>query len=259
MSLNEFLPHSASSTTTGITPTRSLTLQRQLHRSQPEDIPSIPYEVDREGEPESLTPNENPIELPSQDPQRSTAAWLLTSQNFHAPKKPLDAQFMARMANLRQQTAGTSSTRSTPQTALLGTPASITSSLFSQSFSVASPPPVIGFPGTPVFTDQIPEGLMRSVEALSVTQTPEISTPRGPHPLPNSRLVASTQSLETILEVASCSTNSSISNLNTEYYQQGLGEQHLQIGGSRLSKIDMKARPCPQVFSRRTEVVWSVY
>jgi hypothetical protein len=169
--------------------------------------------VGHEDEPEYLTPNANQTaQLLPQNSERGTAPWILASRKLHAPKKAVDVQFMAHMANLRQQNNGTSSTSSTPQTresmALLGSPVSIASSAFSQSFSITSPPPAVEFPPTPVFADQIPEGFMRKLESLSVAQTPETSALRKPHPLQNSHLATAMRSPDTIHEVATSSSNS---------------------------------------------------
>jgi hypothetical protein len=124
------------------------------------DLHFITSEIGREDEPEYFKPNANQTAQPP--PQKSecgTAPWILASHQPHAPKKPVDVQFIARMADLRQQTNGTSSTSSTPQAresmALLGSPVSIASSAFSQSFSIASLPPAVEFPPTPVFMDQL--------------------------------------------------------------------------------------------------------
>ena len=182
--------------------------------SRPVDSPSTSYEVGHEDEPEYLTPNANQTaQLLPQNSERGTAPWILASRKLHAPKKAVDVQFMAHMADLRQQTNGTSSTSSTPQTresmALLGSPVSIASSAFSQSFSITSPPPAFEFPPTPVFADQIPEGFMRKLESLSVAQSPKTSALRKPHPLQSSRPATAMQSLHTIHEVATSSSSNS--------------------------------------------------
>lgn len=52
--------------------------------------------------------------------------------------------------------------------ALLGSPVSLASSAFSQSFSVVAPPPAVELTPTPVFMDEIPEGFMRNFEPPSV-------------------------------------------------------------------------------------------
>ena len=194
------IPSRSASSAISATPT--------TRKSQPEDPPSTSYEVGHEDEPEYLTPNANQTaQLLPPNSERGTALWILASRELHAPKKAVDVQFIARMADLRQQTNGTSSTSSTPQTresmALLGSPVSLASSAFSQSFSITSPPPAVEFPPTPVFADQIPEGFMRSV-----AQTPVISALRKPHPLQNSH-PAAIQSLDTIHEVATSSSSNS--------------------------------------------------
>jgi hypothetical protein len=117
--------HSALSTIS----TGELIRQQQSHN----------YEGIHEDETESLTPNANQtVEFLSQSSQPGTAPWILASRAPHAPKKPEDAQFMAYMANIRRQ-INDSSTSSTPQVSLTGDRVlSIASSVFSQSFSVAS-------------------------------------------------------------------------------------------------------------------------
>ena len=182
--------------------------------SQPVDPSSTSYEVGHEDELEYLTSNANQTaQLLPQNSERGTAPWILASRKFHAPKKAVDIQFMAHMADLRQQSNGTSSTSSTPQTresmALLGSPVSIASSAFSQSFSITSPPPAVEFPPTPVFADQIPEGFMRKLESLSVAQTPETSALRKPHSLQSTRPATAMRSLHTIHEVATSSSSNS--------------------------------------------------
>jgi len=99
--------------------------------------------------------------LPSQN---GTAPWILASRAPHAPKKPEDAQFLAYMDNLRKKTKDSdASTGSTPRSILIGDRVqSVRSSAFSESFSVASPPPAVAFSPTPVFKD---EGLMRMVRS----------------------------------------------------------------------------------------------
>jgi hypothetical protein len=198
------LPRSASSAINA-TPTA-----REI---QPVDPPTS-YEVGHEDEPEYLTPNANQTaQLLPQNSERGAAPWILASRKLHAPKKAVDVQFMARMADLRQQSNGTSSTSSTPQTresmALLGSPVSIASSAFSQSFSITSPPLAVEFPPTPVFADQIPEGFMRKLESLSVAQTSETSVLRKPYPLQNSHPATAIRSLDTIHEVATSSSSNS--------------------------------------------------
>ena len=110
--------------------------------------------------------------------------------NHTEHKKPMDPELLARMAHLRRQTDGTSSTNSTPWASmvLLGSSLSITSADFSDSFSITSLPPVVEFPPTPVFTDQIPPGM------LSVTQTPRALVPDILYPLQNLHPVIATRS-----------------------------------------------------------------
>jgi len=155
--------------------------QRDTPKIQPVDLPSTDYYgVDHGGkdEPESLTHSE-----------RSTAPWVLASRKLHLPKKPIDFQFIAYMTGLRRRTRGTASTSSThTSVALLGSPASIASSAFYPSSSVASPPLVVDFPPTPFFKDEIPAKFARKVgvESLSGTQAPQPSALSNSHPLQNS-------------------------------------------------------------------------
>ena len=85
----------------------------------------------------------------------------------------MDPELTTRLANLRRQTDGNSSTGSSlpASLVLLGSSVSITSSTFSQSFSVASAPRSVEFSPTPVFADIIPAGLMRKL--WSHGQTPK--------------------------------------------------------------------------------------
>ena len=144
------------------------------------------YEFNDEDKLDSLISNpKQTTQPPSQSDERSTPPWILASRELHPPKKPVDFQFIAYMADLRRQIHGTSSTSSTPQSSLLlGTPISIASTAFSPSSSIASPPQAVEFPPTPVFTDDIPEEFMRKVESsLFVGQAPLL---RNSHPLQNS-------------------------------------------------------------------------
>ena len=138
-------------------------------------------------------------------------------------KKPMDPEFLACMADLRRQTEGSSSTSSTPRASLylLGSSDSIASSVFSESFSVASLPPVVEFPPTPVFTDQIPAEIMQELELLSVApETPKTSASRISYLLQNSHLVSATQSLDTTHDEASSYTTSSNSNSTTRQQEK---------------------------------------
>ena len=85
----------------------------------------------------------------------------------------------------------------------------------SESLSEVSLPPVgVEFPPTPVFTDQIPEGIIRKLELLSVApQTPKTLASRSSH------TVSATQSLDTIHDEASSSIISSDSNSTSRQQQ----------------------------------------
>jgi hypothetical protein len=100
------------------------------------------------------------VQLPSQSSQHGTAPWIVASRTPHAQKKPADPQFMAYMADIRRQNTGSDAdgTGSTPRVSFIVPRFSVTSTPFSESFYVASPPPIVEFPPTPVFKDEIPEG-----------------------------------------------------------------------------------------------------
>ena len=60
--------------------------------------------------PESLTPNyTHTVHLPPQNSQFDTPRWISSSRKPDVPKRPMDLEFMTRLAKLRQQTQGTSS------------------------------------------------------------------------------------------------------------------------------------------------------
>ena len=62
--------------------------------------------------------------------------------------------------------------------------------MFSGSLSVASLPAEVEFPPTPVFTDEIPRGLMQKAESsFFAAQAPKHSAPKNPYPLQNSHLL----------------------------------------------------------------------
>ena len=168
---------SASSTSNAGT----LVRRQESHRSQGVDLPAPIFEPVQEDEAESLVPDSNQTaQRPSQSSQHDTAPWILASRTPHAPKKPMDFQFMVHMADIRRQTneSDASSTGSTPPVSLIGPRNSVTSSDFSQSLSVASSAPVVEFPPTPVFKDEIPAGVIRRI---TVTSSPLLysSTSRG--------------------------------------------------------------------------------
>ena len=130
----------------------------------------------------------------------------------------MDPELTTRLADIRRQADGTSSTNSSPQTslALLGSSVSITSSAFSQSFSVLSPPSAVEFPPTPIFTDEVPgpsAEFMRKLELLSVGQTPKTTALKNSHHLlQNSHTIIATRSLDTTHKVDSSTSTSSSPN-----------------------------------------------
>ena len=128
-------------------------------------------------------------------------------------KKPMDSEFLARIAHLRRQTEGRGSTNSPQESlALLRSSTSIVSNIFSESLSVASFPSVVEFPPTPVFTDEIPAGIMRKFELSVAPQIPKTPASMNSYPLQNSQPVTVTQSLNATHDEASSSTTSSDSN-----------------------------------------------
>ena len=160
---------SASSATT----TGTLIRRQGSHKDQTGGLPPTPTrEVvdDKVDDAESEIPEANQtqtLQPPSQRLQHGTAAWILASRTVHAPKKPVDTQFMAYMADIRRQLetneSDAGSTGSTPPVSLIVPRDSVTSSAFSQSLSISSSPPIVEFPPTPVFKDEIPEQIMRMI------------------------------------------------------------------------------------------------
>jgi hypothetical protein len=72
----------------------------------------------------------------------------------------MDPKVIEHMANLRRQFDGASNTSSSPWTSFkLGSRTSTASSAFSESQSITFLPAVVEFPPTPVFMDEIPEGV----------------------------------------------------------------------------------------------------
>ncbi|KIM38387.1 hypothetical protein M413DRAFT_30219 [Hebeloma cylindrosporum] len=150
--------------------------------------PSASSEIADGDEPESPTSDETESEwvhLPSQGAEHGTAPWILASRKLQVPKKSLDAEFMLHMAGLRRQIDGGSlrSGRSTLQTEqmslMLGSCVSLDSTAFSESFSVESLSlKDVEFAPTPVFTDEVPEGLMTKAES-SQSPTPTGLVRRG--------------------------------------------------------------------------------
>jgi len=159
------------------------------------NLPPTNYEIDHEDQlARSLAPNT--IQLPPPNSEHSTVPWVLASRERHIPKKPMDVEFITRLAGIRCQADGNSSSSSSspPRSlALLGSCVSIASSAFSQSFSVASPCQAVEFPPEPVFTDAIPAGLMQKPELLAVEQTPKAPAPKNSYyPLQNSHTAIAT-------------------------------------------------------------------
>ena len=167
---------------------------------RPLGLASATFEIAHEDKPESPTaPNTNQVvQLPSQNSQRGTAPWILASRKLQVPQKPLDTQFRLHMADLRRQIDGASvsSTSSTSQTSSEESRLSIVSDLFSESLSIASLPAAVEFPSTPVFTDEIPRGLMQRAESsFFAAQPSKGSASKNPYLLQNSHLPNSSASL----------------------------------------------------------------
>jgi hypothetical protein len=167
-------------------PSDTLIRRQESHRSQRVHFPSsspIYVAFDQEIHKFLVVPSHEEVEqtmpvpsheeiedttrVPSRISQHDTAPWILASRTLHAPKKPEDTDFMAHMANIRRQIidSDTSSTSSTPRVSLIVPHFSVSSSAFSQSLSITSLPPVVEFPPTPVFKDEIPEGIMRKIKS----------------------------------------------------------------------------------------------
>lgn len=169
--------------------TEPFTPQRKT-RHHPANLPSTTYyrELDHydANEPEPIPFDESETQTTHFQSQRSlhehgrTASWVTASRNRNhnpdsAPKKPTDFEFIASMAHQRQrQTHGASSSggasTSSGSLALLGSPVPASSSIFSSlsELSFLSPDPVVEFPPTPVFRDEVPEGLfLRKGESAS--------------------------------------------------------------------------------------------
>ncbi|KIM38386.1 hypothetical protein M413DRAFT_245421 [Hebeloma cylindrosporum] len=152
-----------------------------------EDEPSPPSPSET-SETESPTSDETESEWvhpPSQGAAHGTAPWILASRKLQVPKKSLDAEFMLHMTGLRRQIgASLRSGRSTLQTEqmslILGSCVSLDSTAFSESFSVESLPLMeVEFPPTPVFTDEIPRGLINSNSTPRQLPTPPGLVRRG--------------------------------------------------------------------------------
>ena len=158
---------------------------RGIRQRTNETIPERPEELTRGNANQTA-------HVPSRNPQRGIAPWILASRELHATRKPIDAEFMAHMENLQRKTVGTSlsSPSSSPpsrQISLIGSP------MISEPCSLmSSPPPRTGFSPTPVFIDEIPNGLIReAVSSLVAAQAPKGSAPRNLYPLQNSHLPSS--------------------------------------------------------------------
>jgi hypothetical protein len=154
--------HSASSANS----TGTLIQQQESPRNQPVDLPSPTSEAVHEVGEES--DSNQPVQLPFQSSEHGTTGWKFVSRT---PKKHLDPHFMAHMARVRrQQNTNSTGSESTPRDSLIlrVSDTSLTAT-FSQSVSVVSLPPVVELefqPPTPVFKDEIPEGI--SMERLEV-------------------------------------------------------------------------------------------
>ena len=148
-----------------IIPSHSASSANSTLRNRPVDLPSPTSEAVQGDEAES---NSNQmVQLPSKSSERSPDAWRITSRTPHSPKKPLDTHFIARMAHIGRQIAN--STGSTLRDSLiLRVSDTSLSDTFSESLSsVASLPPVVDFPPSPVFKDEIPKGNMKRVKVDS--------------------------------------------------------------------------------------------
>ena len=160
------VPSRSISSTNG-TGTGTFIRRQESHRSQ---RPSPTYEVfdedDEDAEPLIHGANQTQaVQLSPQRPEHSTAPWISASRTPRGPKKPVDAQFMEHMADIRRQTNHSDSTGSAPRVSLIVPRVSVSSSAFSQSLSITSAPQVVEFPPTPVFKDEVPEGIMRKVRS----------------------------------------------------------------------------------------------
>jgi len=133
-----------------------------------EDESFEPADTDEPGSP-TASDESQAVDPPSQTSQRGPAPWILASRKLHLPQKPLDPEFMLHMAGLRRQFDGASlkSTNSTLQ--ILGSCVSLDSTVFSDSCSILSLPLEEEFPPTPVFRDEIPQGLITKVESSAFT------------------------------------------------------------------------------------------
>jgi hypothetical protein len=175
------------------------------------NLPSTNYELDHEDQPEPLASNTIQMtQLPPPNSERSTVPWILASRGLHMAKKPMNVEFITRLANIRRLTDGNCTNSSPPASLALGSPVSIAPSAFSQSFSVTSPPHAVEFPPTPVFTDAIPAGLMQKLELLAIEQLPKAPALKNSYyPLQNSHTVIATRSLNAIHEADNSSSTSS--------------------------------------------------
>lgn len=106
------------------------------------------------------------VELPPQSFQHATVPRILTWRRLHSQKRPVDTCFMASVGDIQRQN-GTNSRGSTPPASLILPRFSYTSFAASYPLSVASLPPVVEFPPTPAFKDEIPQGIMQMVKVNS--------------------------------------------------------------------------------------------
>jgi hypothetical protein len=119
----------------------------------------------------SFHPEENQaVKPPTQSSRRDPAPWILASRkpHPHMPQKPLDAEFLLRMAGLRRQFDGASLRSTNSSLQILGSFVSLSSTVPSDSFSVLSLLPEDEFPPTPVFRDEIPKQLMTKVKSSAL-------------------------------------------------------------------------------------------
>ena len=169
-SCNRWISPSITPSHSAPTSSASALIQRQeSHRNQPVDLPSPTSEAASEDEAES--------DITQMVQRASQRSWILASRIPRAPKKTMDAQFMAYMVDRWRQTnnSDASSTSSTAGVSWIGLRGSITSSAFSPSFAIASTPPGVEFPPTPIFKDEFPEEIMRKVKSSPLYS----STSRG--------------------------------------------------------------------------------
>jgi len=183
ISLSIIPSHSAPSANS----TGTLIQQQNPPINRPVDLHSPTSQAVHEDDAESdATQMVQPL---SQSSQHGTVPRILTWRKPHSPKRHMDIHFMGSMADIWRQN-GTNSMDSTPPVSLILPRFSYASFAVSHSLYVASLPPVVEFPPTPVFKDEIPEGIMQMVKVnsarlfesdhlhrLTTTPAPLISSP----------------------------------------------------------------------------------